>query len=384
MRTLGFVLELPWELGVPDGFVVPAWSSDADARPGFAIRRAAGLEGPPAAGCGLRGWLTFATVEVPVQLPLAASDLAFAHLRADVTLGDEFRRRRDELIAGGCRERRTVALATVVVAEGDPELELSRALFDAIGLLNAWLVALGVSHDQRLRPVSVGDLPRVVPCLPAVWRADGTRVNGPTLAATLRDAPVAIRTYSDRELRQASRMFEVIAGDGSYATFYEIVQRAGAAMAADRYREAVIDYATAGEIFISDTLQAVATRREVPERKAANLASGPFKDRAMAMSRMLRRASEPTDPESLVFLWWVHCYLRRNPIVHAGRDTLQPLAEMARVATVSLVVDVREALRRDEALADLAASIQWGSMEDETAEGRNSFPDVVDEPSSPE
>lgn len=170
-------------------------------------------------------------------------------------------------------------------------------------------------------------------------------------------------------------MLATVTARSGLAAFYELVQRAGSSMDSHRYREAVIDYATAGEILITAMYREIAPRRCVPENKIANVVGGPFADRARHLSRLLGRAIEPTDPESIVFFWWLHCYQQRNPIVHGGHDSIPPLAEMARIGLVSMVVDIREALRDDADLNDLATNIQWGYRVDETGEGNDSWPD---------
>jgi hypothetical protein len=146
-------------------------------------------------------------------------------------------------------------------------------------------------------------------------------------------------------------------------------------MSSHRYREAVIDYATAGEIFITEIYRQIAQRRQVPEDKVGNIVRGPFADRARHLSRLLGHAVEPTDADSIVFLWWLHCYLQRNPIVHGGLNSVEQLAEFARIGLVTMVVDVREALRAATDLNDLATNVQWAHRVDETGSGEDSWPD---------
>lgn len=380
MLSLGFVLELPWDIGVPSEFVLPSWSEE-DApvgRPTAAMMAAIGVGAPPSSRHTLTGWAEFNTVTVPVQLPLAASDLAFGHARADIR--DRKARRRlkkmvHEQIAGRAKQRRTVALVNVVVKTIGNELEDGQAFFQALEMLNAWLISLGVSHDARLRPLTVGDLPEFVPYMPTDWHDDGTYERGRSAPMGLRAELATVRTYTDVELARALNMFAAVTSRTGLATFYELVQRAGSAMSSHRYREAVIDYTTAGEIFITEMYREIASRRAVPDAKLANILQGPFADRARHLSRLLGHAVEPVDPNSIVFLWWLHCYQQRNPIVHDGLDSFPPLVEAARIGLVSMVVDVREALRADTDLEDLATRLQWAYRVDETGEGDSSWPD---------
>lgn len=255
------------------------------------------------------------------------------------------------------------------------EEEDARAFFRSLELLNSWLVSLGVSFDRRLRPLTVGDLPEVIPYMPTDWRDDGTYERGGSAPMRLRDDLTTVRVYTEIELARAVDMFRLVTERTGLATFYELVQRAGASMSSHRYREAVIDYTTAGEIFITEMYREIAARRGVPELKVANVANGPFADRPRHLSRLLNHPEDPADPESVVFLWWLHCYQQRNPIVHAGLDTIPPLAEAARVGLISMVVDVRECLRADPDLEDLASRVQWAYRVDETGEGKDSWPD---------
>lgn len=379
MLALGFILELPWDTGLPPGFVLPSWSKEAaGTRPTRAACDAIGIQAPPSPLHRLVGWAEFRTVAVPVQLPLAASDLAFGHTRVDIT--SKWARRRLQRnvrkhIAKRAEQRRTVACVNVVVETAGDDAEDAQAFFRALDLLNAWLVSVGVSHDMRLRPVTIGDLPEFIPYMLTAWFDDGTCERGLSVPMVLRTDLANVRTYSDAELARALDMFAVITARTGLAAFYELVQRAGSSMSSHRYRKAVIDYTTAGEIFITEMYRQTAPRRAVPESKIASVLDGPFADRARHLSRLLGHAVEPSDPDSIVFFWWLHCYQQRNPIVHGGRDSIPPLAETARISLVNMVVDVRESLRATSDLQDLAASIQWAHLVDETGTGHHSWPD---------
>jgi hypothetical protein len=376
--SLGFVLELPWDVGVPSDFVAPYWSTEGDAEPpSRQMCDAMGVGTPPSEDHALLGWVQFNTVTVPVQLPLAASDLAFGHLRPDVPDQEAV----TELAAGVRREveravgRRTVAFVSVIVESIGDELADAQAFIRALELLNAWMVSLGVSLDMRLRPLNLGDLPPNVPYMPTLWHEDGTFDRGLAAPMSLRTELSEVRVYTPEELRHAAEMFAIIAAGTGLATFYELVQRAGSSMSGHRYREAVIDYTTAGELFITEMYREVAVRRGEPDEKISNIVAKAFADRPRHLSRLLGRATEPTDPDSVVFFWWLHCYRQRNPIVHSGHDSMPPLAEMARIGLVTMVAEIRDCLRADPQLADLAPGIQWAHVTDETGEGRDSFPD---------
>jgi hypothetical protein len=377
--ALGFVLELPWDTGVPSGFVLPAWSEEAvGERPNQAVCDAIGVGAPHTSRRTLAGWAEFKTVTVPVQLPLAASDLAFGHARADIAskrARRQLKRNVQKQIAERAQQRRTVAFVNVVVETIGNDLEDGQAFFRALELLNAWLVSVGVASDMRLGPLTVGDLPESIPYMPTVWHDDGTYERGRSAPMRLRADPATVRTYNEAELARALDMFAVVTARTGLAAFYELVQRAGSSMSSHRYREAVIDYATAGEIFITEMYREIAPRRAVSEDKLANILDGPFADRARHLSRLLGHAIEPTDPHSIVFLWWLHCYQQRNPIVHGGRESIPPLAETARIGLVKMVVDVRESLRATTDLEDLAANVQWAYLVDETSHGKDSWPD---------
>ena len=171
-------------------------------------------------------------------------------------------------------------------------------------------------------------------------------------------------------------MLEIVASKEGLASFYELIQRAGSARRADRHREAVIDYATAGELFITTMLDQVGARRNLSAEKLTNFRTGPFKDRARKLCRMLNVPPEPDDPDSPLFYWWMHCYEQRHGIVHRGADSIGMLSEAARIGTVTMVVDIREAIRGDTELSDLGSTILWGRRVDETGEGHDSEPDL--------
>ena len=195
------------------------------------------------------------------------------------------------------------------------------------------------------------------PRFPGTRDATDVRHLSSTLLA-LRPALDRVRTYDSGELDQAQRMLGVVTSGSGLAGFYELVQRAGSARRAYRAREAVIDYATAGELFITAMVQAIGERQGMDAAKLHNVLRGGFRDRVMHLCRLLETPSDPEDPESIVFLWWMHCYKQRNPIVHGGADSDEVPSEMARIGLVQLVVDVREKLRGDPCLRDIAAEVQ--------------------------
>lgn len=296
--ALAFVLELPWDLRVPDDYLTPVWQTfgQQDAR-----RTSADLPSdvgaPPTPDHELTCWIRVRTVKVTSQRPLAAADLAYGRLDADET--NAWRRSRRALVARlimarPFRTKRTVAVVYTPVADQD-ELSrevLSTRLVFALTNLNACLISLGVMLDNRLRPMTMGDLPPAIPVLPAVVEAGRVRHHPSTLLA-LRDELNRVRTYDSGELDQAQRMLAVVTSGTALAGFYELVQRAGSARCAYRAREAVIDYATAGELFITAMVEAVGERRGVDAAKLHNILRGSFRDRVVHLCRLLETRPTP-------------------------------------------------------------------------------------------
>jgi hypothetical protein len=361
-----YILELPWKLGVPDDHTI-----EIDVRPGE--------EEADAKKCRLR----FRTVPVRVQIPLAASDLAFGSLQQDGELGDEEKedraRRRKELTESPYKLDRTV-VAVYVPSEQDPPSpdaeSLGRGLYLALDALNTCLIAVGLLYDDRLRPIAIGDLPAIIPVMPAAV-IDGRLQHGPGILMNLRDPAEEIRTYDEDELDQVGRMAAVIVSDDGFANFYELIQRAGAARRADRHREAVVDYGTAGELFITTLLLEVGVRREIDTEKLENIVNGPFRDRALHLCRLLNVPDDPENPDCPLFYWWLHCYTQRNGIVHRGAGSIGMWSEAARLGMIQMVVDIREAIRADEQIAEVAGFIRWGTRVDNTGGGQTSGPDPL-------
>lgn len=354
---------MPWELGVPDDLHVGITS---------------GKEGPDGGVPSTQ--LRFRTVEVPGQLPLAASDLAFGSLHLDTETSEDQKVQREELaretIARGFSLQRTV-VAAYVPADDPPRLKsepLTRGLDLALRSLNSWLISLGVLYDDRVRPISIGDLAPAIPVMPVTF-VEGIPKHGKSELFLLQKYP-EVRKHGSAEMEQVERMLQIVASEKGLSSFYELVQRAGSARRASRDREAVIDYATAGELFITTMLRVIGERRLDP-LKLKNLMEGPFHDRAIHLCRMLNVESVPKDSESPLFYWWLHCYSQRNEIVHKGADSLAALSEAARIGLVQMVVDIREAIRRSPDLADLASMIQWGKRVDHTGGGSDSEPDPL-------
>jgi|GEM_PF-4226037 len=362
-RATAFVIELPWDLGVPDDLEVgpPALAGSREEKP-----------------C----WLKFRTVEVPTQLPLAASDLAFGDLAGDKASTPSEQQERAAAVKGFVDKpflvRRTAAVV-YVQCERDLRLEkadeMAEALRRGLKALNDFLVSLGVLFNDRIRPISIEDLPPLLPVMSA-YRSRSTFRHGPSQVIPLRSPYEETQARTTEEMERVERMLAIVASDEGLASFYEIIQRAGSARRAGRHREAVNDYATAGEIFITTMLSVVGERQEVAPSKLANILAGPFKDRALHLCRLLDLPEDPENGDSPLFFWWMHCYQQRNGIVHRGADSMAPFSEGARIGLVQLVVDIREAIRRDDDLSDLGAMILWGRRIDQTGKGESSEPDA--------
>lgn len=362
-RATAFVIELPWDLGVPDDHEVspPQSSEPRDETP-----------------C----WLRFRTVEIPTQLPLAASDLAFGDLSGDESSTASEREERAAAVKVFMEQpflvRRTVVVV-YVQCERPLQLEKSDEMADSlrIGLkaLNDFVVSLGVLFNDRIRPISIDELPPLLPVMSAQRSNDSFR-HGTSQMIPLRDPLEVTGARTSNDLELVERMLAIVSSDEGLSSFYEIIQRAGSARRAGRHREAVNDYATAGEIFITTMMGTVGARRKMEPTKLANIVGGPFKDRALHLCRLLGLPADPEDADSPLFYWWMHCYQQRNGIVHRGTDSMSPFSEFARIGLVQLVVDIREAIRRDNDLADLGALILWGRRIDETGQGGNSEPDA--------
>ena len=380
MRALGFVVELPWDLGVPDDYVASSWTPALDDRPIHDHELPPGIVRDPSLAEGLAGWIAFRTVATATQRPLAASDLAFGDLDAERSAPRRYLRRwaARRIMRRPFLQRRTVAVVYVPVAAGEQlsDEDIAFTFLGAQSLLNDWLVSVGVLFDDRLRPVTFGDLPPAVPVLPTEV-ANHTTNHAPSFPLALHGLINAVRTYTREELEDAEAMLRIVTRRAPLAGFYEVVLRAGSARRAHRDREAVIDYATAGELFITAVLRSVGERRNVDPAKLDNILKGNFRDRVTHLARSLGVPEEPYDQDSPILLWWLHCYQQRNRVVHEGAYAHGAMSELARMGLVMLVVDIREALRESLDLAPLAAEIYWAYRVDETGEGRSSFPDPI-------
>jgi hypothetical protein len=127
-------------------------------------------------------------------------------------------------------------------------------------------------------------------------------------------------------------------------------------------------------------MSVIGERREMEHSKLANILRGPFKDRVRHLCRQLDLPEDPEGKDSPMLFWWMHCYQHRNEIVHRGADSMAPLSEAARIGLVQMVVDIREAIRNDNALADLGAMILWGRRIDDTGRGEAQSPMLLRPP----
>lgn len=215
MALFVYILELPWELGVPDDHTVE-------------VEVTSGSGDGAAANCLLR----FRTVEIRTQLPLAASDLAFGSLQQDGELGRSEKKRRakrrEEMTESPHLVARTVAAAYVPTEQDPDEETLGRGISTAVEALNSCLISIGVLYDDRLRPLAIDDFPPMVPVMPATLNEDRLE-HGPSTVVPLRNPAQMVRTYDAEELDQVDRMVGVIASDDGFTDFYEMIQRAGSA-----------------------------------------------------------------------------------------------------------------------------------------------------------
>lgn len=174
-KATALIIELPWDLGVPD---------DHEVGPPALAGRAEEGEGP----C----WLRFRTVEVPTQLPLAACDLAFGDLSGDEASTASEREGRAAAVKGFVDKpflaRRTVA---VVYVQREREFplekndEMAEALRRGLKALNDFLVSLGVLFNDQIRPISLDELPPLLPVMTA-RRLGGVFCHGPSQLIPLR------------------------------------------------------------------------------------------------------------------------------------------------------------------------------------------------------
>jgi hypothetical protein len=203
-----FVMELPWDLGIPDDHEV----------------------GPPAlAGRGEEGhgacWLRHRTVEVPAQLPLAASDLAFGDLSGDEVSSASERQERaaaaKAFVVKPFLVRRTVA---VVYVQCDRELPLAKsdemadALRRGLKALNDFLVSLGVLFNDRIRPISIDELPPRLPVMSARRSGDIFR-HGPSQLIPLRNPHGETQPRTTEEMQRVERMLAIVSSDEGLASF---------------------------------------------------------------------------------------------------------------------------------------------------------------------
>lgn len=364
----GAVIELPWHLGLPEDYTVVRWAQPGHRPVGWTddeMEAALGVR-PPSDADGPARWMMFRSARIGVQRPLAVADLTFGEFAEASLSRRSARARRRSVRRLVEKPPQRCRSAVVVWTPGQSEVDAENwapQLYDIVGEINAFLIALGVAGDKRLRPLALGDLTHFVPYLPATVSRNGDWTYGPAVQLVLDDpADPKTRVHDDDVLSRAGHVFNVVSTDDNFARFYELVQRAGAAAVIDRAREAVIDYATAGEVFIDEVVRLCGPRKSVDPAKLSNVLSGDFKGKlGVHLGRLIGANTDPADPDSISFLWWLNCYLQRNRIVHEGADTNEVLAEVARIGLVTLVVEVREALRRDDALLDLARLIQWGS-----------------------
>jgi hypothetical protein len=383
--ALVFIVELPVDLGIPGETRLPVWRRDAWPDWDVADWCAIAEVDPPgrADDARLEHLIVLRSVTVGGERPLRAADLAFGELDEEALPRAARRARRRNLrrlMTKPVPSRRTVAAIwrfvhdeKELLAEGDEQerqVRWSVWMVQAIAVLDAWLIALGIAADDpRLSPLSESDIGVSLPIVVATCsREAGIVPVGSLVVPTRGEASGTARTGDELEL--ARTIFdEVMLRDGVFSVFYELVQQAGSARAAGRDRSAIIDYSTAGEVLITTVVDRVLALRGESAQRRERILEQPFANLVRDhLGRLLGVNSDPNEEEAISRLWWLHCYLRRNAIVHEGAGSNTVESDLARVALVVLASEIRTALLAEPLTSSFGEELLWGQVHGKTHE----------------
>jgi len=360
-----YLFELPFDSGIPDGYVVH--QKDDPAAPieqgweGFDLAEFLGIFPPVEPGQMCSTTLTFRRAMVNGYNPLAGINSAFPEVLRNSQLGHPWWR--GALVRSPLRRRTDPppTAHTVVKAEriaippptGDVEDGYWRGaqITTALRHLNECLEAVaGVRTNSAVGSVRAPELP---PLLFGYRIRLPERFFGPQreyehFALTLHEyIPWGTEPLTKEQVDGAIRWST--AHDAPMWAAMRWMRDAERSLLQENMEHAVVEASTAIELAISDAVRLCAPLAGYSAEKVENVLSGAFAARVKDhFAKLLGFADDPDAAADPLGDWWRNGYVLRNQVVHRGRPPRGSEPHRAVATANALLDEIIERMRSDD------------------------------------
>jgi hypothetical protein len=126
------------------------------------------------------------------------------------------------------------------------------------------------------------------------------------------------------------------------------LRNAERALLQENSRHAIIDACTAIELAVSSAVRVYAPLAGYEQTKVSNIVNGAFASRAKDhFAKLLEYSADPGAAEDALGVWWRDGYLRRNSVVHEGNFAFRQEADEAVTAAKTLLQDMTQRISAD-------------------------------------
>jgi hypothetical protein len=371
-----YVLELPFDCGVPDNYILhvkddaalpvePGWE-------GFALGSFLGFSPEPPTAQMQSTTLVFRRAAIPTTTSIDAMVAAFPEILRDAQRAHPWWRQvwlRTPLHRGVVhllrppKHPRTVIAATRIAVPPNSVQDESpwrgSQLTICLRVLNEYFESLAeVRTNLAVGPLAAPDLQ------PLLF---GYRRRLPN-AATVANSPnehfaVVLHEYlpwvtEPLTWQQAQRAEAGSLGhDQPFFQAASYLRNAERSLMQENTRHAIIDACTAIELAVSDTVRVFAPRAGYDVTTISNVLDGRFANRVRDhFARLLAFSDDPATASDILGIWWRDGYLLRNLVAHRGHRATRAEAGNAVVAGEMLLDEVIARLTADDRFADLLPS----------------------------
>lgn len=369
------ILELPRDIGLPDDLRFALFEERDDAFLGWSDESKAallGLSSIPTPGRSPTTRFVFRRRYMPERAQLLTAHAAFdgwlyPHMEKEhaAALREQFAVHMEHGSFGWIT---AVAATRFLPVSEWPEDPSDRAAVQGaelqvcLGQLNDFLLTLSIARqDLTIRPIAIGELPRMCPViLETAPMVTGERnvVSFPYLIHEVNPhkygANRSVDELDDEERFAVELARSVYFGDEPWLLFYEQMQQAEAALFEGRHRVAAVDLGTAIEVLTSVALREAALKHGALPADVKRILKSPLRNQLEDHLPKYVGCSVALDDASNPFgKWWLGGYKLRNRVVHDGARPTRAEVHSALQDAGGFIGAVGDALAADPLTHDL-------------------------------
>ncbi len=338
--TITHVLELPRDLGLPNGLMFGVFEFREDCFQGWPDEAKAQYvysDSLPTPGTAPTNRFVFRRVRAPERAQLVAAYVAFDDW-ITANMSDEEIAERRAMVQGyldhGAFGWITVVAATRFVnAQTWPNDEDDRAkaqlaeLDKGFEVLNDFLVSLGIARsDTSVSTIALGDLPRLCPVILETAPTPTGERNAISTVYQIHDLDPhkygenrSQDQTTDEERRALDLAKLAYFGNESWFLYYELSNRAVGSLNEGRHRTCVLEIGTAVEVLLSTVIRAAGAARGMRPAEYGAILELPFRNRVeQHLPRLVNCTVDLADPANPFGRWWRGGYVLRNLVAHEG------------------------------------------------------------------